>query len=305
MTKASKKTGRKRAAEASRPIHVSSTSEDGEGGASEAKKPAVSPKKAKGKLGQPGSKNPHRRCTRIKANGEQCKMAAIKGGTVCITHGGNAPAIRAAAAQVLEDGKRALLEMQTPALKQLRAIVEQTGTSDADRLKAINAVLNRTGLSERHMLDVVPRPETPWDKLGESGIDLDPDLSSLPITAPTHSVGGGDDPNRVQLQNSAQDDVDRERHDEEAAEYTARPRFNHGDVIQGEVVDTTPRNKGPEDHWDGPLTPPDPTNDRSEHDPAPKRGRYDIPADRASDAPPRYVDEELREAHRVNTRYTR
>lgn len=38
------------------------------------------------------------RCSRIKLDGEQCKKDAIKGGTVCRSHGGAAPQVRAAAA---------------------------------------------------------------------------------------------------------------------------------------------------------------------------------------------------------------
>jgi hypothetical protein len=38
-------------------------------------------------------------CTRIKLNGERCQLPPIKGATVCGSHGGRAPQVRAAAAR--------------------------------------------------------------------------------------------------------------------------------------------------------------------------------------------------------------
>jgi hypothetical protein len=43
------------------------------------------------------------RCTARRTNGEPCKHWAIRGGTVCYTHGGAAPQVKAAAKQRLLD----------------------------------------------------------------------------------------------------------------------------------------------------------------------------------------------------------
>jgi len=81
-------------------------------------------------------------------------MAAIKGGTVCRVHGGALPQVKAKAAERIEAARQELLEMVEPALKQLRTIVEDAGTSDTDKLRSISMILNRTGLSEKRLIDV-------------------------------------------------------------------------------------------------------------------------------------------------------
>lgn len=56
-----------------------------------------------------------RRCTAHRTNGEPCKRPPIRGGTVCASHGGSAPAVRAAA-------DRRLAEQRTTALAQQLAV---------------------------------------------------------------------------------------------------------------------------------------------------------------------------------------
>jgi hypothetical protein len=45
--------------------------------------------------------DPSRRCTAHNKAGNQCAVAAIKGGSVCRTHGGSAPQVKAKAAERL------------------------------------------------------------------------------------------------------------------------------------------------------------------------------------------------------------
>ncbi|WP_430645430.1 hypothetical protein [Agromyces sp. GXS1127] len=90
---------------------------------------------------------PGLRCTRIKQDGEQCKAYAIKGATVCRAHGGSTP-------QVRKKARERLMEMVDPAVVQLNRIIEKADTSDADRLKAIAMVLDRTGYGAKATLEV-------------------------------------------------------------------------------------------------------------------------------------------------------
>ena len=79
-----------------------------------------------------------RQCTATcKATRERCRRAPIKGGAVCIKHGGSAP-------QVKKSARDRLDEMVDPALTQLKRIVEE-GETDAVKLAAIKDVLDRAG----------------------------------------------------------------------------------------------------------------------------------------------------------------
>lgn len=96
---------------------------------------------------------PARPCGAKRSNGEPCKKPAIKGGTVCQTHGGSAPQVRKKAAL-------RLLELVDPAIAVLAREMVQADKS-ADRQRAANSVLDRAG---------VPRTATVID--GESAKSL-------------------------------------------------------------------------------------------------------------------------------------
>jgi hypothetical protein len=103
-------------------------------------------------------------------------------------HGGSAPQVKAKANQ-------RLIEMVLPAMGELRRIIDSKTASDADKLKAVNMVLQRTGFNERHHIDIGLREPTPFDHLSQSAfvimrgednvIDAD-DRDALP-------GGGGED----------------------------------------------------------------------------------------------------------------
>jgi len=95
------------------------------------------------------------RCTAKTRSGRGCKNPPILGGTVCRMHGGSAPQVRAAAS-------RRLLAMVLPALARLDAIVRKPETSDADRLRAIVEVLNRTGFSGKTEIELTVAP---WQEI--------------------------------------------------------------------------------------------------------------------------------------------
>ena len=79
-----------------------------------------------------------RTCTAHRSNGEPCKAYAIKGGTVCRSHGGSAR-------QVKEAARRRLLELVDPALVRLDRMVRE---SDDERvvLAAVKEILTRAGI---------------------------------------------------------------------------------------------------------------------------------------------------------------
>ena len=84
-------------------------------------------------------------------SGEQCKKAAIRGGTVCKTHGGSA-------GHVAKKARERLLELAEPAVMQLNRILSAQGTSDSDRLRAVQMVLDRTGLGPGVNVEVEVKP---------------------------------------------------------------------------------------------------------------------------------------------------
>lgn len=123
-------------------------------------------------------------CTATKRNGKPCGLPPIKGGTVCHKHGGAAPQVRAAA-------NRRLIEMVIPAMKELHKIINREDVADADKLRAIQMVLNRTGYSERQQIDIGLREETAYDRLAageglviQRGADLRKDLEALSAEGP-------------------------------------------------------------------------------------------------------------------------
>ena len=73
----------------------------------------------------------------IKAKNKQCGRWAIKGGTVCVKHGGSAPQVKKSAAL-------RLLAMVDPALVQLQELVLQN-VHLPSKLGAIRTVLERAG----------------------------------------------------------------------------------------------------------------------------------------------------------------
>ena len=98
-------------------------------------------------------------------SGERCKKSAIKGGTVCRTHGG-------ANRFVAKKARERLLELQEPAIVQLNRILSAPGTSDSDRLRAVQMVLDRTGLGASQHVEVEVKP---WEITMQQVFKSNPD----------------------------------------------------------------------------------------------------------------------------------
>ena len=90
---------------------------------------------------------PERQCTAHKRNGDRCKNAAIRGGTVCGYHGGNAPAVKAKA--------RLRLEMASDRLaRQLLNMTTDPNVADPVKLAAIKDALDRSGIQAKTAVSV-------------------------------------------------------------------------------------------------------------------------------------------------------
>lgn len=168
------------------------------------KQKGTAAQQSKGKLGATktaSSKRPKKRtrapvsvtCKATKRNGKPCGLPPIKGGTVCHKHGGSAPQVRAAA-------NRRLIEMVLPAMKELHKIIDRDDVADADKLRAIQMVLNRTGYSERQQIDIGLREPTPFDNLtadafvimrGRENV-IDPADETPELPTPDQAIGDGD-----------------------------------------------------------------------------------------------------------------
>ncbi|MCB8043603.1 hypothetical protein JM654_03685 [Microbacterium oxydans] len=94
------------------------------------------------------------RCRYTKRNGEQCKNAPIKGGTICKKHGG-------AAAHIQRKAQERLQAMIMPALVELNKILEAPSTSDGDKLRAVSMVLDRTGFGKG--VTIEHKQDKPWE----------------------------------------------------------------------------------------------------------------------------------------------
>lgn len=93
---------------------------------------------------EPGT---HGRCTaKSTRTGQQCKRAPIRGGTVCATHGGSAPQVRAAAEKRLE-------ELKPAAIQYLGWLVTQRDYPSAG-LGAAKDIMDRTDGKPRETVDV-------------------------------------------------------------------------------------------------------------------------------------------------------
>jgi hypothetical protein len=109
-----------------------------------------------------------RRCSAHRTNGEPCSGWAIKGGSVCRTHGGAAP-------QTLQAARMRLLAAADPAAAELVRIALNRKEPRAVQLAAIRDLLDRAGLSARQVVDVTVSPwqEAIGEILRDNGWDGD------------------------------------------------------------------------------------------------------------------------------------
>lgn len=201
---------------------------DGEGSV---KRPSRRRTERRGIAGVPGSKNPERRCTAtVRSTGEQCKRAAIKGGTVCTSHGGNAP-------QVQKKARERLADLVDPFIGELRRIVLESDADDSVKLRGIVALLDRTGYGPGQKIEI---GVSKWDALFEDGgVLIDRDAIKAGDDSRALPPRGGGEPNWEDVdtfQSTARAEAWREYDDDDAREYEARPNFRTSDTVRGEAV---------------------------------------------------------------------
>lgn len=88
-------------------------------------------------------------CSAHNQAGEPCRRLAIRGATVCYTHGGAAPQVKRKAAETLEAARQEFLRLVEPAIGVLEEIILH-GETDGHRLRAVRDVLDRAGLQATH-----------------------------------------------------------------------------------------------------------------------------------------------------------
>lgn len=122
--------------------------------------------------GGAGPSNPdnleHRCIARSTRTGSQCKKPALRGATVCRNHGAGSPLVQAKAQERLD-------RMVEPALHQLAHIMNKPGTSDSDRLRAVQMLLDRTMPKERK----VEVTHKPWEVTLQAIIRDAPDGTAI------------------------------------------------------------------------------------------------------------------------------
>lgn len=101
-----------------------------------------------------------RRCRGHLKNGEQCHKPAIRGSTVCRTHGGAAPQVVAAA--------RARLANAADSMASNLVGLARTAESEAVRVRATEGVLDRVGIGRTTEVEIGPVKPKPYEEIFES-----------------------------------------------------------------------------------------------------------------------------------------
>lgn len=121
---------------------------------------ASSQKRMEPLWGDGRSPDPSRICTARRTNGEPCRKVAIRGATVCRTHGGAAPQVKAKA--------RARLEMAADRMaEKLLGIATDENAPYPVKLAAIRDALDRAGVTSKTAVDVEVNLK-PWEQVFES-----------------------------------------------------------------------------------------------------------------------------------------
>jgi hypothetical protein len=105
--------------------------------------------------------------------GQPCRRAPIRGGTVCASHGGLAPHVRAAAAARLANASLGMVGV-------LREIALDSEVAAADRIRAANSMLDRAGLRAGVEIEVTAKT---WEHVLD-GVLVDVDVEDAEEVGP-------------------------------------------------------------------------------------------------------------------------
>lgn len=192
--------------------------------------------------------------------GKPCGANPRRGQLVCVKHGGNHPA-------QIKSGKQRLLELVDPALAALHKVLADPNTEDAVKVRAALGILDRTGF--RPGMDVTVHTSE-WDAATDAMVRdmLAGNNGTLPVDRALDGGGGAQGElaayNAIQLAEDARAEAWRES-GYDAEDAPPDHPYRDENTVRGEVVDDN-------------------------------AGRYDTPPDRDPSEPPRYRDDEAREA---------
>lgn len=119
-----------------------------------------------------------------KTSGKRCNQPAIRGGTVCIVHGGASPAAKA-------EAQRRIATLVDPALEVLYNLMTSSKTSDGVRATIARDLLDRAGLQA-----ITKTQDVPWD--GDPGSLPDDALARM--TYYLERIAWGDDEAKLRME---------------------------------------------------------------------------------------------------------
>lgn len=97
---------------------------------------------------------PSEQCSYVRKDGSRCRAWALRGTTVCLTHGARIPAVREAAARRVEEAR---IQLGLSAPRAANLLVEQVEDPEVPsyvRQRAAIAVLDRVGIGPNHKSEV-------------------------------------------------------------------------------------------------------------------------------------------------------
>jgi hypothetical protein len=121
-------------------------------------------------------------CTATNKDGSECKAWAVSGTDICRKHGADQKSLQ-------QLSKVRLFGLLPEALEQLQKIIRSPLTRDADRLKAIELVMNRTGFGPRAELTVEAKP---YEDVLDSILVEVPALNAGEVVVDAELVPGSD-----------------------------------------------------------------------------------------------------------------
>ncbi|GAA2084613.1 hypothetical protein GCM10009821_27510 [Aeromicrobium halocynthiae] len=121
-----------------------------------------------------------RKCTAKKKDGTPCKRPPIKGGTVCMSHGGAAPQVRRKANERLLNGVPKMLT-------ELKRLATDESMPPNVRLAAIRDWLDRAGIGETAKAELAVNLAKWEESLGEVFLDIPDD--EMPVRMEPNAEG--------------------------------------------------------------------------------------------------------------------